>query len=357
MRFCILLSVLLFSISNILLSPLCGQEKSITISEGLVLTKISNHTYIHTYNRCNGIIVISKKEAIIVSTPPSDTATLHLIQWVKDSLKSELNGYIIDRWHPDAMEGLDIIRQSGIPSYANRRTIKMAEQKNLPIPDYGFRKHLKLQVGDTKVVCTYAGPGHTSDGIVVWIPDEKILFGGNHIRNMNGWVGNIGDANIKTWSSTMKKVKKLYGAARVVIPGHGRFGDAGLLDYTIQLYELNEWSKVINALENKYFFVYADMGDILILAENESMEGGKKYFKNACAFIKKDKKRMYIESPLFIYDTEIRQLRSDNGCLTTYKNRKIKKPLEQLIFKQLTINQRDDEVRLTVIIRDMLRIL
>ena len=58
---------------------------------------------------------------------------------------------------------------------------------------------------------------------MVWLPNEKILFGGNQVR-AKGWYGNIGDANLREWSNTIARVKDLYGDAKIVIPGHGHYG-------------------------------------------------------------------------------------------------------------------------------------
>ena len=172
----------------------------------------------------NGLVYSDNGEALIISTPPTDAATIELINWVKDSLKVKIVGFIIDSWHPDNMEGLDVVNNYGIKSYSNELTQQTAKSKGLPVPQIGFKGKMVLNVGNKKLVCQYFGPAHTDDGIVVWIPDEKLLFGGNAVRNYKGWIGNIGDANIDKWSGTIEKVKAEFGSAKFVIPGHGHYG-------------------------------------------------------------------------------------------------------------------------------------
>ena len=181
-----------------------GQE--IKISENLVLHKLSEHCYVHTQKNNNGLIYINNGEAVIVSTPDSDIETQNLIDWVRNEKHSKIVGYVIDRWHPDAMGGLDMVQENGIKSYAYELTIQIAKEKGLPIPEIGFNPKKEIKVGDKKVICHFLGKAHTSDGIVVWIPIEKILFGGNEIRNYNGWVGNISDANLDKWSETATNI-------------------------------------------------------------------------------------------------------------------------------------------------------
>lgn len=98
-----------------------------------------------------------------------------------------------------------------------------------------------ISYGQEVSISDYLGAAHTEDGIVVWIPKDKILFGGNEVRSIGGWYGNIGDANLKEWSNTILKVKENYGTAKIVIPGHGKYGDIKLLDYTINIYKPSKW--------------------------------------------------------------------------------------------------------------------
>ncbi len=75
--------------------------------------------------------------------------------------------------------------------------------------------------------------------MVGYFPKEKAMFGGCLIKEMNATKGYLGDANVKTWSATVEKVKAKYPDAKIVIPGHGEIGGEELLDYTIKLFKNN----------------------------------------------------------------------------------------------------------------------
>ena len=80
------------------------------------------------------------------------------------------------------------------------------------------------------------GAAHTVDNIVVWIPDEKILFGGCMIKELKANnLGNIVDADIDAWPKTLKTVRSEFSMAKIVIPGHGLYGGIELIDHTIDL--------------------------------------------------------------------------------------------------------------------------
>jgi glyoxylase-like metal-dependent hydrolase (beta-lactamase superfamily II) len=332
------------------------QGQTINISDGLTAVKIAENVYIHTYDNSNGIIFVNNGEAIIVSTPPSDDATLKLINWTKENLKAKITGFVIDMWHPDAMEGLDVVQKLGIKSYSSELTRTIAKEKGLPVPDIGFDSKLELKAGNEKLVCRYFGPAHTSDGIVVWLPTEKILFGGNGIRNYNGWVGNIGDANLNEWSKTIEKVKKEYGSAKIVVPGHGKYGGTELLDYTINLYKPNNWGQILRDHDIKRLPIFKDYGDIFEAAEQDSTVENTRFLKNAVLFIDNNKRYIKVESPVIEHNVANKSIKSEYGRLRIYnKSEGIDNPANDLYYNGLTINLRNDEVGIEIIVREMIR--
>lgn len=344
----ITLSLLL---SFIVTTQLISQE--IQISNDLILQEISKNTYIHTQKNNNGIVYINNNEAIIVSTPWSDIETQNLIDWVA-SKSSKIVAYVIDRWHPDAMEGLDIVRKNGIKSYSNELTREIAKSKDLPIPDIGFNKSLEINVGDEQIKCHYLGEAHTTDGIVVWIPEHKILFAGNGIRNDGGWVGNIGDANLKEWSKTAQNIKDEYGSAKIVIPGHGKHGGAELIDYTINLYKPNKWGQVLkthNIIPKKIFH---DYGEVFEIAESDSNNEGIHYLTNATIFMDDANRYIKIESPFVEHHVEKHKVVSDYGRLQIFeKANGISNLSTDLYYKRLIIYKVEDSVGYRIIIKEM----
>lgn len=227
----------LFFYILLLFTSVCfSQEKTIKVSEKLYLTQLNTNTYIHTADYSNGIIYVVNKEAVIISTPSTDDATKELLDWITNSLKAEVKACIVDHWHTDAMEGIDILHQQNIPTYSYQLTQKIAKTKGLSTPKNTFEDSLVLSLGNKKIIARYFGPSHSADDIVVWLPDEKILFGSCGVKSLNGWVGNIADAHLGEWSTTIEKVKVAYPNAKTVIPGHGKHGNIHLLDYTIRLF-------------------------------------------------------------------------------------------------------------------------
>ena len=189
----------------------------------------------------NGMIYVSGKEALLFDTPVTDSLTKDLVNWITDSLKVRIVGFVPNHWHDDCMGGLNYIHKMRIPSYANGKTRTIAEIKNLPVPHYGFTDSLILHLGDRIAVCKYYGPAHTVDNIVTWIPSEQILFGGCMVKEMKSeYLGNIEDADLDAWPETIRRVIAAYSSARVVIPGHGAVGGTELFEPHIGIVDENE---------------------------------------------------------------------------------------------------------------------
>lgn len=72
---------------------------------------------------------------------------------------------------------------------------------------------------------------HLIDSLIIYKTDNLI------IKKLKASKGNLEDANTAEWSQTVRKIKTKYPKAKIVIPGHGKWGDFKLFDYTIDLFK------------------------------------------------------------------------------------------------------------------------
>lgn len=187
---------------------------------------------------------------------------------------------------------------------------------------------------DCKLVCDYLRPAHTEDGIVVWIPKDKVLFGGNEVRRPGGRYGNIGDATLKEWSDTIFKVKEIYGTAKIVVPGHGRYGGVELPDYTIGLYKPSKWGNVLKMHNVGVLPVFTDYDDIFEIAQSDSIAGNKRYLKEAVVFVNHSRKHLKVASPQIVHRVDEKMISSDAGRLQIF-NKETNVLIEYLYYKAI----------------------
>lgn len=226
----------------------CKTQKNVSIyeSNNLKVEQLTKHTFRHISYlstvdfgkvSCNGMIVVDQKEALIFDTPTNDADAKELIDWVETSLSCKVIGVVVTHFHNDCLGGLSEFHKRKIPSYASFKTIELAAATSVERPKNGFQNYLELPVGDQQVINEFFGEGHTIDNIVSYVPDDKVLFGGCLIKSLGAGKGNLEDANINDWATTVLAVKSKYQKATVIIPGHGKPGNSALLDYTIQLFK------------------------------------------------------------------------------------------------------------------------
>jgi metallo-beta-lactamase class B len=217
-------------------------SKKITINKDLQIVPLTPNTYIHVsyaefagFGRveCNGMILRDGDKAFLFDTPPTELLTRTLVDWITQTMKLKIVGFIPNHWHSDCMGGLGYLQSIGVKSYANQMTIEIARTKNLPVPATGFKDSLGLKIGNTDFSCYYLGAGHSMDNIVVWIPTEKILFAGCLVKEISSeGLGNTADGDLKAYPETINKILRKFGDAKIVIPGHGAFGGIELIKHT-----------------------------------------------------------------------------------------------------------------------------
>ena len=85
-------------------------------------------------------------------------------------------------------------------------------------PTDTFDDALELEVGGHRVELRYLGRGHTSGDIVIWLPDERILFAGDLVEARAAPY--MGDAHVVDWSTaTLDRVAAL--DAEQLVGGRG----------------------------------------------------------------------------------------------------------------------------------------
>lgn len=222
------------------------KAKKVFKSKELIITQVAENSFVHTsYLQtdefgnvpCNGLIVRSDNETIVFDTPTNNKSADKLIKWIKEELDCKINAIIPTHFHDDCLGGLNSFHRNNIPSFAYFKTIELAKENKFEIPINSIKDSIELRLGSKKIVAKFFGEGHTIDNIVGYYPSDNILFGGCLIKELEASKGNLRDANIADWSNTVEKIKKEFPNLKIIVPGHGRYGNTKLLDYTINLFK------------------------------------------------------------------------------------------------------------------------
>ncbi|MCY3919228.1 MAG: MBL fold metallo-hydrolase [Chloroflexi bacterium] len=100
-------------------------------------------------------------------------------------------------------------------------------QRLFPAVDFGevgvvppmltFEESATLYAGDLAVELEYVGPAHTTNDVVAWIPERRLLITGDVIFNQGTPFAAAG--SIAGWLQTLEDLREI--GAETLIPGHG----------------------------------------------------------------------------------------------------------------------------------------
>jgi metallo-beta-lactamase class B len=184
----------------------------------------------------NGLVVLREGEALIVDTPWTNSQTERLLDWVEGPLGASVRHVIVTHSHPDNMGGIDTVHARGITTYGLELTAAFAEAKGNAPPATRFTARLELEVGGEPLEAWFPGAGHTRDNIVVWLPRERVLFGGCLVKSAQArGLGYTEEADLEAWPSTLQNLRQHYPGAELIVPGHGNPGGWELIENTLRL--------------------------------------------------------------------------------------------------------------------------
>ena len=215
---------------------LSGDVEVFQVAEGIWL----HTTYYKLPNLgrypANGIIIISGNNSLMIDLPWTNKQAEILFDWIEKKHKATINAVVPTHSHTDCAGGLAEAHKRDADSWAFIETIEKLEKGKGTVPKNGFAKTKRLECGDVVIELAYLGGGHTTDNIVAWIPNQKVLFAGCLVKSLDAKnLGNTKEADLDNYPKTLKTVLQNYTDAKMIVPGHGKPGSLQLIKHTIEL--------------------------------------------------------------------------------------------------------------------------
>jgi glyoxylase-like metal-dependent hydrolase (beta-lactamase superfamily II) len=222
--------------------PVFAQKKK---APDLAISRLTGDYYVYTtYGTLddgsrypsNSLYVVTQKGVVMVDVPWDTTQTLPLLDSIERRHHKKVIACISTHFHKDRTAGLDILKSKGVKTYASAETVRFCKERKEQIPEYSILADTTFNLGNHILQTYYPGKGHSSDNIVIWFPDSKVLYGGCFIKSMESAdLGNLGDANPKEWAGSIKNLKAKFKNIAYVIPGHGSWKSKQTVDHTLSL--------------------------------------------------------------------------------------------------------------------------
>ncbi len=104
----------------------------------------------------------------------------------------------------------------------------------LTAPTVTFEEKLEVWVDELKIELIFVGPAHTTNDIVAWIPERKVLFTGDVV--FHGGMPFALAGSIGGWLDALARLRVL--GAETIVPGHGAICGPEVFDDLAEYLEL-----------------------------------------------------------------------------------------------------------------------
>ena len=219
--------------------------------------RISDDVYVFTsgmYAQVTASAIVTSAGAVVIDTLPFPGETRQVIEFIER--RAPIKYVIYTHYHADHTYGGYLFRNAQFIAHALCRDLlinrgeaglKLARAQNpslaevqLRLPDLIFTGEMSLRLGGKTFVLTHS-PGHTPDGITVYIREDKILFAADTVMP----VPYIVDGDGNTMLRSLQVLKSM--ALENVVQGHGEIILRGEINETINS-SINYLNKMQNAV-------------------------------------------------------------------------------------------------------------
>lgn len=191
---------------------------------------VAEDTY---YSRENSLVFVGPNTVTVIgATFTPETAEL-LAKEIWKVTHKPITEVVNTNYHPDRAGGNAYWKRVGAQIVSTEMTydllksdwIKVVDWTRNAIPSYPhlplvlptktYPGDFELQGG--RIQAIYLGPSHTPDGIFVYFPEEKVLYGGCILKEK---IGDLTFANVAEYPRTLHQLKELKLDIRTIVAGH-----------------------------------------------------------------------------------------------------------------------------------------
>ena len=196
------------------------------------------------YAQVTAGVIVGPEWAVAIDTLAFPEETLAIRDFIEQELKVPVRYVINTHYHADHSWGTcffpgalvishtlcrDLLQSKGIPSLEESRKHNISlRQSQIVLPHLTFREGtLSLKVGKKNLVLMHL-PGHTKDGIGVFIEEDRVLFAGDIFMPLPYIV----DGDINQMIGSLNMINEM--SLENIVQGHGDVVLRGEIEYAIE---------------------------------------------------------------------------------------------------------------------------
>ncbi len=186
----------------------------------------------------NAGFVITDTSVVVIDALGSPALARALLARIGQLTDKPVSHVLLTHYHADHVYGLQVFKAAGASIVANRHAQEylnsdaaqlrlQASREDLApwidadtrlvTPDRWIDGDIDLEIGGTRFLLRAAGPAHTPEDTVVYVPSEKVLYAGDVVFRAR--IPYVGQADSRHWIAALDQLLKF--DAKVLVPGHG----------------------------------------------------------------------------------------------------------------------------------------
>ena len=220
------------------------RQGDVRIAADVTVRKLAPGLWLHVTHSPDGI----PANGVLLETPDggsvlfdsgwNDAHAIALADWARDTLRRPVRRAVYTHSHSDRSGGHRALAARGIPASTLALTAALVSREipGVQAPDSvpGLTAGRVRDAAGFELL--FPGHGHTPDNIVVYFPAQRVLHGGCMIKaDTATTMGNVADADVRSWPRAVARVRAAYPEVRLVVPGHGAVGGPAALPWTERL--------------------------------------------------------------------------------------------------------------------------
>ena len=195
----------------------------------------------------NAGFIVTAQGVVVVDALGSPQLAQRLLGEIRKVTAQPVTHVIVTHYHADHIYGLQtfkaagarIIAHSAAREYLNSETARLRLQASrqelapwidsdthLVQADEWLDADKELSIGAVRLVLKHVGPSHTPEDLVVFLPQEKLLYAGDLVFRAR--IPFVGQADSRQWIKALDALLEF--DTRVIVPGHGPLSTAARED-------------------------------------------------------------------------------------------------------------------------------
>ena len=224
----------------------------------------------------NAGFAITPDGVVVIDALGSPALAQRLLAEIRRHTDKPVTHVILTHYHADHIYGLQALKADGAKvlahqaarEYLNSETARLRleasradlapwidKDTHLVPADEWLAGDSELVVGGVRFVIKWVGPSHTPEDLVVYLPQEKVLFAGDLVFRSR--VPFVGQADSRQWIKALDSL--LAFDATVIVPGHGPLSNEArkdmemTRDYLVHLRKvMGQAAKNLDPFEDAY---------------------------------------------------------------------------------------------------------